>query len=219
MADTGQDWSIVSGGGVRPLRIGVTGHRPSGLTGADLATLRGRVREVLALARDSAGARDLEIMSPLAEGADQVVARAALAAGLTLICPLPFDRDTYAADFSTASSRAEYRALLTAAVCVVELDGLRTTPKVTEAGYAAVGAWMLDHCDVMLAIWDGGPPRGAGGTGQVVQEALDRRIPVVRIDARRPHDVQVLTTGSNRTVVAVALDRLPEWIAANGRST
>ena len=194
------------------MRIGVTGHRPAGLTGADPSTLRARVHEVFAAARaaEVAGAGHLEVISPLAEGADRLVAGEAIAAGLPLVCPLPFDRDSYAADFKTVGSRAEYHALLAAAARVVELAGSRASP---EAAYAAVGVWMLEHSDVLLAIWDGAAPRGEGGTGHVVRDALARHIPVVWVQARPPHEVRILTSAEDGVPVDEPLARLSQLLA------
>lgn len=218
MAEPGRNGSSEPAGEARALRIGVTGHRPAGLVDADLATVRARVREVFAAARAGARAGRLEVISPVAEGADRLVAREALAAGLPLICPLPFDREAYGADFPTAGSRADYRALLLAAARVVELAGSRAGPETTAAAYAAVGAWLLAHSDVLLAVWDGAAPRGEGGTGQVVREALARCLPVVWIDARPPHAVRVVTTAGDGQVVHEPLDRLSERLGARERS-
>jgi len=38
---------------------------------------------------------------------------------------------------------------------------------------------MLERADMLLAVWDGKPARGYGGTADVVQLARDMRKPVV----------------------------------------
>ena len=40
----------------------------------------------------------------------------------------------------------------------------------------------MARCDVLLAIWDGEPARGEGGTGQIVAEAIEAGLPVVWVD-------------------------------------
>ena len=45
---------------------------------------------------------------------------------------------------------------------------------------------MLRHSNVLIAVWDGAPPEGPGGTGTVVDQARSWNIPVVVIDPRQP---------------------------------
>lgn len=170
----------------QPVVVGVTGHRPARLRDADAALLRARIREVLDRIATATGVSPV-ILSPLAEGADRLVAWTALRAGLPLHCVLPFPRDVYARDFPTASSREDFAALLDAAAIVVELDGSAATPEERDAGYRAVGDYTVARCTLLIAVWDGAAPRGEGGTGEVVALALARRIPVVWIAASTPH--------------------------------
>lgn len=194
--DTGHDGgeSMQAGESSPPhIIVGVTGHRAGRLESADLRLLRTRVHEVFnALGRLDCN-QHLTVMSPLAEGADQIVAREALQFGFPLECPLPFSRDEYARDFSTVAARAEFVALLSLAAMVVELDGSRETPERADDAYTAAGAFMVSKADVMLAIWDGERARGDGGTGHVVQMALNAGVPVIWINATVPHDVSVIS--------------------------
>jgi len=89
------------------LRVGVTGHRPDDLAHADAVALRARIREVLerlgaeaiTVAEADAGVEfgadppELRLISPLAEGADRIVAQEALDAGYSVHAPLPFPRE------------------------------------------------------------------------------------------------------------------------------
>jgi len=38
---------------------------------------------------------------------------------------------------------------------------------------------VLDHSDLLVAVWDGQPVVGLGGTGQIVGHAVARRLPVL----------------------------------------
>ena len=105
----------------------------------------------------------LRVVSSLAEGADRIVAQEALALGYELDCPLPFERFEYERDFADQASIAEYRALLAKARSVLELDGTREVAERQTAAYQAAGLATLDHADLLIAIWDGGEARGAGG--------------------------------------------------------
>jgi len=179
------------------LRVGVTGHRPGGLAAAHPEELDQRIDSVLTCLEEAveavAGERlysneppCLRIVSSLAEGADRIVAHRALGMGFELQCPLPFHRDEYEKDFDNAESRREYRNLLHRATSVFELDG--SHERGPEA-YLAVGRLLTTHCDVLIAVWDGKPATGVGGTGQVVEEALLLGVPVVRIDSRNTHAI------------------------------
>ena len=62
--------------------------------------------------------------------------------------------------------------------------------QVTELRYAtanedaneAAGAWITEHCDQLIVVWDGHPARGKGGNADVVARArqLGRSVRVVR---------------------------------------
>jgi len=170
------------------------------LAGADLDLLRQRVREALAVIADSAPSTPLVVISPLAEGADRLIAREAVDAGHLLDCVLPFPRDDYATDFASAATRSEYYALLGSAVQITELHGSRATPEVTDAAYMAAGEHVVEHADVMIAIWDGAEARGSGGTGDVVRLALACSLPVLWIAATQPHDLRLITRNGTGVV-------------------
>jgi hypothetical protein len=51
---------------------------------------------------------------------------------------------------------------------------------------------MIEHSDLVIAIWDGASRAFVGGTGHSVQVALDLGTPVVWIDARAPLRWQIL---------------------------
>jgi hypothetical protein len=169
---------------VRTLRVGVTGHRiiddPEGIAAAVRDAL-GRVRERFAGAGGTEATR-LEAVSPLAEGADRIVTRAVLAqAGAALTVPLPFPADDYAADFAAPASKAEFGELLERATRVEVMPPSTTR----DAGYERAGRWVVEHSDVLLALWDGAPSQGGGGTAEIVAYARERRLPVYWIRTNR----------------------------------
>jgi hypothetical protein len=121
----------------------------------------------------------LQVISPLAEGADRLVARAAIEEGATLVAPLPFPRQVYVKDFDDAASRADFFALLDQAIEIIELDGRRGGKAERSAAYAAVGAWVANECDILIAVWDGREASGEGGTAEVVERARRLGRPVL----------------------------------------
>ncbi|MCI0480453.1 MAG: hypothetical protein L0213_02555, partial [Candidatus Dadabacteria bacterium] len=204
------------------VRVGVTGHRLNGLDKADIATLRVRVNEVLKHMRGVAGEVKssfeslytdggppvLRIISPLADGADTLVAEEALAEGFELQCALPFARQEYEKDFTDGESLGKYRTFLGAATSILELDGSRATPETENDSYQTVGWMVLAQSDVLIAIWDGEDAKGKGGTGQIVKESLVSEIPVVWINSVAPHDIMVLMGGEYEGYRKVGLREL-----------
>jgi len=158
------------------LWIGVTGHRE---LPADPELVE-QVREVLGRVRGAVPASDatplrLGVVSSLAEGADRLVAGEVLGSeGALLEVPLPLPRHEYVRDFASQGSREEFAELLARAslVTVVPDMGAR------EETYAEAGRLVVDRCDALVAIWDGAPSRGVGGTADAVVHARARRVPV-----------------------------------------
>ena len=162
------------------LRVGVSGTRV--FEDAELPRLR---REVEAVLRDIAAAAGgqvrLQILSPLAEGADRLVAEV----GLALVCPLPFPAEEYAKDFTAESSKDEFRRLLACAETrMLELDGARGDDE--GRSYEAVGRLIVRNCDVLIGIWDGGPGKGRGGTHDIIHYAARSGPPVIWVHATEP---------------------------------
>src|ERR1700721_1849087 len=173
------------------VQIGVTGHRPNRLSPTAAAALPAQCNQILkAIAALAARAHDpllhspepplLRILSPLAEGADRIVAHAGLALGADLQCPLPFHEGEYCRDFSTESSPHEFHALLAKASAVFQVDGVRDA---ADVAYERTGRFVLEQSDFLIAIWDGEPAAGRGGTAQIVEEALTQNIPFIWLHA------------------------------------
>lgn len=148
-------------------RIGVTGHRRL----ADPARVAADVDAVLDHLAGPDGATFIAVSS-LAEGADRIVAERVLARpGGRLVALLPLDPVDYIADFADASSVQEFTDLLARADETEVIRGLPTDDWSREAAYERAGRAVLDRCDVLLALWDGQPARGRGGTAELVADA------------------------------------------------
>ena len=200
------------------LRVGITGHRR--LTADQIQSLQPRLSAVLkAIAQTAADstviAREaystvplvLRATSPLAEGADRLFAQAALDLGYELQCPLPFAREEYCKDFTDGAgnpdpaSIAEFNEILRHAIAVFEFDGIRG-----DFPYISVGEVVLSHSDILVAIWDGLPANGAGGTAEVVETACGQDIPVVWLE-----------TNSNKAWLSFPRDENDSKDGANNR--
>jgi len=151
--------------------VGVSGHRNL----PDLEAIANAIDEVLCTIIAAYGDGSLQVISPLAEGADRVVVWRAMANySVRLVVPLPLELSDYMDDFQSISSKAEFTTLLEQADQLLELPAKDTR----EACYLAAGKYVLDHSDVLIAVWDGTSARGIGGTAEIVAEARRRGMPI-----------------------------------------
>ncbi|MEJ1968387.1 MAG: hypothetical protein WDN03_07085 [Rhizomicrobium sp.] len=133
----------------------------------------------------------LRVISPLADGADRLVAAKALKLGFELEVPLPFVKEAYQATFTRATpeqhaaSVAEFEGLLAhAGSRVLTLDGDSLSDIDRPLSYEAVGRLVVRNCDLLIAIWDDEKAsKGRGGTSDIVLYALHAGVPVWWIHA------------------------------------
>jgi hypothetical protein len=128
----------------------------------------------------------LRFVSPLARGSDRLAAEAALKTGYELYVPMPFALDEYKKDFKGAEKPSErpltaeadvaqFDQLFMHAGASLALDGGRHEQ---DRAYEAVGRFVVRHSDLIIAIWDGEPVGGRGGTADIVEYALSNGVPV-----------------------------------------
>jgi len=157
----------------------------------------------------------IALISGLAEGADRMAAHAAIgiaqaaasgsAAGahFKLDVPLPFSTDVYKTDFKTQDSKSEFDALLKQARSVLVLPGGRGRPGEPEhqAGaqekrsYEEAGLTLLNQSDIVLAVWDGGPSAGRGGTRELLDATARSGTPIIHVDANGEMPTRILWGG------------------------
>jgi hypothetical protein len=136
------------------------------------------LRELLPEHADSDVA--LVAVSSLAEGADRLVARELLGAQTSrLEVILPVGRTAYMEDFRDAASRKDFRDLLARAGQVRQAPGHSTR----QEAYEWAGRQVVERCDALIAVWDGQPAKGRGGTQQIVDYARDRKVPLAWVHA------------------------------------
>jgi hypothetical protein len=161
--------------GLIPLVLGVTGHRH--LRADDVPRLEAAVRDLLTRLRRVYPRTPFLLITPLAEGADRLVARVALEAGAELVVPLPLSRAQYVEDFP--ETIAEFDDLLDHPRTVRRIElpevpggerGVPLSPQAArELQYALVGLYVARHSQILMALWDGTGSVETGGTAQIVQ--------------------------------------------------
>jgi hypothetical protein len=167
------------------------------------------------------------VISPLAEGTDCLVARRILERRpeARLLVPLPMPKDDYVEDFTSAASREEFESLLARARCIIEMQapaGVEGRSKSSQTGgeardgfpraggaarsdsYLAAGTFVVDHCDVLIVVWDRRRAQGRGGTAEVVALARRRRLPIawIRAGNRKPGTNEPASLGDEQGKVA-----------------
>ena len=162
--------------------IGVTGHR--NLIESELPHLRQVVRQFFEQLQSEYPALPLSLLSPLAAGADQLVASVALELNIPVVALLPIPLDMYREDFDCKTELAQFETLL--AQCqLLELSLIHAdnNADITDAKharnlqYAQVGIFTSSHCHILLALWDGSDNGYLGGTAQVVSYHLHGSMP------------------------------------------
>ena len=158
------------------LRVGVTGHRV-----LEEKTRRWAARQLDDLFSFLAGlppsAAPRRALSSLAIGADQVFAEAAHHHGIPIEVVIPFA--SFIEDFAKGAERDSYERLLSAATSIAHLPWAERS----DEAYLAGGVWVVDHCDLLIAIWNGEKAAGAGGTGEVVDYSRDAGKPCIHMHA------------------------------------
>ncbi|MBS0480494.1 MAG: DUF4231 domain-containing protein, partial [Proteobacteria bacterium] len=190
-----------SGAGLLPrekLGIGITGHRLDRLGADNVAAVTDALAalflQIEQIARP-ASCRDLRLITGLAEGADCIAADCAVARGWTLDVVLPFFREDFVGDFAEGMARDQFLTRLASAAATFELPGDRNAAGGQGVAYERAGRVALTQCDVLVAVWDGGPVRGRGGAPQIVAEAVLLGIPVIHIDPAHAQSPKLLWDG------------------------
>ena len=191
------------------LTVGVTGHRD--LVKDELPALREQVRAFFLDLDADYPALDLQILSPLAEGADQLVAEVALELDLPVIVPLPMRRDEYEKDFTDDGALERFQHLLaqceiiTLPIADEDAGGtgvLLGTDR--ERQYAQMGIFISNHCQVLLALWDGKTGGAVGGTAGVVNYHLTAVMPGYSVAEESPN---LLADNENDLAYHIAVSR------------
>ncbi len=147
------------------MRVGITGH--SNISPDSAPVIADALRATLADTE-----RPLVGISCLARGADQLFAAVVLELGGILEVILP------AADYREnkvkPANREQFENLIGKA------NKVHVMPFGTSnrEAYEAANENLLGAAELLVAVWDGAPPDGKGGTGDTVRIARERNMPV-----------------------------------------
>jgi hypothetical protein len=148
-------------------RIGITGH--SSLSEPTARLVADALHATLSAYGGLVG------VTCLARGADQIFARVVLELGGTVEVVLP------AADYREKKVKPDNVAEFDELIARADLVHTMQSPTSNREAYLAASEHVMAHVDELVAVWDGAPPDGAGGTGDVVRNARERGLPVIVI--------------------------------------
>ena len=171
--------------------IGVTGHRDllpedTGYMRRQEGRLEKRVGQKLEQLKKEHGEK-LVLLSPLAQGADQLVAWTAMQQNIPVYAILPMALKFYEDDFGDKTKTKEQNQDLTffhyllgqsQGHCVTSVLEEEKTGAARDQQYEAVGKFVAQKSDVLLALWDGVETAKTGGTSEIVKmvcTGLDRQ--------------------------------------------
>lgn len=153
------------------LALGFTGHRKL----SDEGKCRAAIRNVL-LEWKAKSPAAIHAVTSVAAGGDLLFAETCIELGVPLRVFLPLPKDQFREDFDESDwRRAE------------EILGKALSVEVTGTGedlperYYECGIETVQQSRVLIALWDGGPSQGLGGTADVVRFAKEMGRPLVWI--------------------------------------
>ncbi len=150
------------------MRVGCTGHQK--LDGAQ------DWKWVEDLMWQQIGSIDAPIgVTSLAVGADQLFAKLIINQGGPIYAVIPF------ADYERTfegQNLLTYQNLFEEAETVEILEGEKTD----EESYLVAGKRVVELSDLLIAVWNGLPAKGKGGTADIVAHAMKHSRPLIHIN-------------------------------------
>ena len=151
------------------VRIGISGHQK---LGAQEATAWTQAQIEIALNKKDFYSG----ITSLAEGADQLFGQVVLDLGRSIEVVIPCDH--YEDAFTNAAAARLFRQLKQRALYCHSLPFSRPSE---EAFYEA-GKRVVQMSDLLIAVWNGKPAAGLGGTADIVKYALESAKEVLHIN-------------------------------------
>ena len=157
-------------------KVGISGHRdllPS-QTQTNLAILKGHLLKLKQEHKD----KKLLILTPLADGADRLIAKVALELDIPYDVILPMPKEIYKSDFSeTSKEKFDYFLNQARSVQTIDLYAANTIELISTSSvhrnfqYRQVGRKIVDLSDEMIIMSDGLQNDKMGGTEDIAEYA------------------------------------------------
>ncbi len=165
------------------MKIAITGHRPNklgndyDLTSSTISIIKSKIMRVLqqqlADANNVIHTQDHRLISGMALGIDQLFCQIAIEMGLHFIAAVPCQNQSIK---WPQKSVFKYNDLIHKAAEIVVVTEGPYTPQCMQQR----NEWMVDNCDLLIAIWDG----SLGGTANCVRYAESKNKQIIRINPK-----------------------------------
>lgn len=151
------------------MKIGITGHQNLG-SAENITWISDTLKSAIKQNNIDIG------LTSLAIGADQLFAETLKDMHIRYIAIIPCDG--YEQTFTTSSDLENYKSLLQNAWERIRLP----FDNPSESAFYEAGKKIVNLSDMLIAVWDGQPAKGLGGTGDIVKYALSLKKRVVHIN-------------------------------------
>jgi len=203
------------------LTIGVTGHRELNKVDDLRISIKNVIDKILNHFSQLPKTKiTLRVLSPLAEGADRLVAEEVLIyENSELAVVLPVTVEECIEEFSSEESRNKFRDLISKAQNTYTLnekplksiypDDLLLDGK--KQAFEDVGRYVVNHSDVLIALWDKEPAHGKGGTAEVIEFAKQKACPLFIISTNSPNDIEFIKGNGIDTNIYKQIDEFNSY--------
>lgn len=173
-----------------PVIIGETGHR--NIVEEDKPLLKAQIIEslksiqLLCKGKDNGEDTPIIMLNAFAQGSDMLCAEAAFELGIDVYAVLPCPKERYIESFDNEVDKVKFfeyidraKRLIIAPDIEKNKSWLKDKAKISDSSYEyrQLGIYMAEHCHIMLALWDGQPPKTQYGCGtvEVIEFALKHK--------------------------------------------
>ena len=141
------------------MKVAVTGHRPPRLKGKEQIISQWIYDKLLELNNKD---KITAAYNGMAAGADQLFALQCIKLGIPVYCVFPYNRKKYHPDELSIVERAA--------------GSIALQDEYSRDSYYKRDCFMVDNCDILIAIWDGIPQ---GGTYITIDYARKQGKPII----------------------------------------
>jgi len=160
-------------------KIGISGHRD--LKKSEISQYKKKIENILRDKIEQYDNMEVYVLTPLAQGADQLVAKVAQELGLRYEVLLPMPVELYKKDFSQEGYEVFYELYINAVGSTVTPLPLGTDmEEILDYGvkrdkqYLKVGQEVVDKSDFMIFLWDRVVNHKVGGTADIFDYAKNK---------------------------------------------
>lgn len=164
---------------LKKYKIGISGHRD--LKSSEMPKYKNRLKHIVKKKIEAYPNTEVSIITPLAEGSDQLLARVAKKLGLAYEVILPLPLELYKKDFSNRAYDEFYtlycQAINTTTIATplgTSLEEISDYGEKRDRQYLKVGQEVVDSSDFMIFLWDGIINHKRGGTADIFSYAKER---------------------------------------------